>query len=152
MPIKIDGADQLAELERKLTRLAETGMAESLNDAIAEGVKPFDQALKQSALALLPKRGGLNRSVADSIESVPQRLPKGLRVVSRGKGRAHDLMRLDRGLLRHPVFAKPSQGRREWQWVNQAIKPQFWRQAVAASEVQVRKSMVKAMDDIAQKL
>ena len=53
--------------------------------------------------------------------------------------------------LRHPVFADQRKGRNEWTWVNQPVRPFFFRGVAAATPI-VRARMLKVLDDVAADL
>jgi len=74
---------------------------------IRAAAAPAPQAVKASARSLLPKSGGLNEYVASSRIGVRTRLTgKAVGVRIAGSKGVHNLRRLDRGFVRHPVFGR----------------------------------------------
>ena len=93
MSVEFGSTRQLEELERKLNELARTGLKQTAMDAIAKEMDPLPDEVRQSALDILPKRGGLNQRVAGLVIET-QRTANGIRVFAVSQKRLRDLMRL----------------------------------------------------------
>ena len=75
----------------------------------------FRKAVKKSALGTLPKRGGLNEWVADSIVKAKttvagERIDIHLTGGRNSKGGRSDLKRIDAGRVRHPAWGRRTKG------------------------------------------
>jgi hypothetical protein len=143
--------DQLLQLERKLERLAGGEFQRSVMASIAKEMEPLPEAVRQSALDILPKRGGLNRLVASQVIT-EQKNPDSVKAFMVGRKRMRELLRLDRGLVRHPVYADPKKTRKQWKWVNQAVPQRFWTRPVKQREDAIKAAARAAMDELARKL
>lgn len=154
----IDGAKQFHRAAQAAANMGKTQRREVLK-AIQAEVKPMKAGIKGSALATLPKRGGLNEVVASSTISARTDLKgtsTGVTFRARGRtGRLKDIRATDRGRLRHPVFADPTKARTEWTWVNQVIESGWWSKPLAAFGPKLAKDLGRAMtrvvDDIARR-
>lgn len=112
--IRITGAEQLRALGRdlKAAGVQGQGLRRELLRGMRAAEKPLKDAVHQSALDSLPKKGGLNEWVA--AESVTARNSlsgrgAGVRIVARKKGGkkgSHDLEAVDAGNVRHPVWGR----------------------------------------------
>jgi hypothetical protein len=149
--VEFGPGDQLLALERKLERLAGGELKRTVMDAIAKEIEPLPDAVRKSALDILPKRGGLNRVVAGQVVT-EQKTPNSVKVFMVGKKRMRELLRLDRGLVRHPVYADPAKTRKQWKWVNQAVPQRFWSRPVKQREDAIKAAVRAAVDELAWKL
>lgn len=143
---EIHGAEQLAALSRQLKAAGEKDLQRELSKAIAKAMKPLRAELPRSALAKLPRRGGLAAQVAASK----------LRNTRRNTGRAvglrltatnpDNIRRIDRrGEVRHPTFGHGP-------WVTQKVTPGWFTQPTDALAPQARADVEAAMNTIAAKL
>jgi len=53
------------------------------------------------------------------------------------------------GHFRHPVYADPDKGRREWNWVSQLTRPYLWP-AVRGRQNEMRRAVEKTVDAVAR--
>ena len=143
--IRITGAEQLRALARDLKREGEfgRGLKNELTAGMRAAGKPLVEAVKQSALDTLPRRGGLNVWTDTSRISVRNNLLGGLnrvgmRIVAT-KGN-HDLEDMDKGTIRHPVH-----GNRKV-WVKQSVTPGFFTKPLEAGADEVQAALILAMD------
>lgn len=111
--VRVTGARQLERLGLELKAAGETGkgLRRNLLASLRIAGQPLKQAAKDSALAKLPKSGGLNEYVANSNIAVRTRLtgPRvGVRVVAKkpGGSKGHDLEKIDDGEVRHRVYGR----------------------------------------------
>lgn len=135
------GAEQWAALQRELKQMADKGLEKELNKAATEAVAPFRPAIRASARANLPSRGGFAEKVARSKINT-RKSRKGVTVVMSSP---YSLRKIDQGKLRHRVFGQNV-------WVVQDIPPGFHSEVVKDLEAHARVKMQAAMDDVARKL
>jgi hypothetical protein len=122
---------------------------------------PLDEAVKASELDLMPS--GYGPTLAGST-TVKARLRTSGRTVTSDvavyatgvKGHRRDVVALNRGLLKHPVYGRVRRTRRRgWvlnPWVEQAVPPGFGDQAVEAARPDVDRAMDAVLDRIEAKL
>lgn len=124
--IEVSGAEQLAALSKRLKEAGEKGLQRELNKGIREAVEPFREAVRQSALNKLPRKGGLAQRVADQVVPRPRKVNNskgvGLRLIATGRQGMRSLAALDAGKIRHPVFGDTEK------WVSQLVQAHVWSQ------------------------
>jgi len=147
--VTVRGATRLARVAGAVQRVAPELRKELLRE-IRTGVRPVIKDIRAEALDSLPSRGGLGEMIAGSRYAVRTRT-SGKQVGVRVEGRLTeiDLDVIDRGRVRHPVFAREG---RSPSWVNQPVRPGFFSRPVAESFPQIQKSVMQAMDNVAEKI
>lgn len=142
--IHIDGPDFDA-LARKLEQ-AGRNLDREIGDAVDKGLGTLPEAVRASALRILPHRGGLASIVAGRVNVQKKRASNSLTVFSVGQKGLKELRKLDAGAVRHPVWGN----RRNW--VGQQVPPKFWTRPVKeranASEKAVKALLTKIANDI----
>jgi hypothetical protein len=146
--MRIEGADQLGDLAKRLKQAGDKELRKELLRGIQKAGKPLKAAAKEAALDGLPSSGGLNAYVAAGQFAVRTRSGgrnPGIRLVGKKKG--HDIRATDKGRLRHPVWGH------DW-WVTQDIKPGWWTDTMTSDHVlaPVRRDVLDAMQAVAAKI
>jgi len=124
------GNKDLAILALRLKAAGEGGLRRELLAGIRGGATPILPAVREAALAQLPKRGGLNEWVAASKFTIRNRLSPftaGVSIVNqpiadtsrRGSGSVQ--FGTDKGRVRHPVF-----GHRDRKWAETTVANGGW--------------------------
>lgn len=145
--LSVNGTERLVRLAAAIKQAGDPGLGRELNQAMQRAAKPLRRAARDGALQILPHRGGLDEAVAASSFSVQVRKTgdnAGIRV--RGRKRGLQLDRMDRGMVRHPVFGH----RGRWVWQN--IRPGWFTKPMILESKNVRPELDKAMTDLARKL
>lgn len=138
MDLTVTGAEELYAVGKRL-RGADKALRKELLKGIRGAAKPLNVAARSNALAVLPKRGGLNRLVARSRMSIQTKTARNSVGVRLKATNTHDIRSMDRGRLRHPVW-----GNRE-RWVNQAIKPGWYTDPLKEGRPVVQPKIIEAM-------
>lgn len=145
MELIVKGAEDLERIGKALKEVGDKQLRRDLLKAIRDATKPTREEVRQSALANLPKRGGLADQIAASKLSTRTRL-SGRRVGVRIEARnAHDIRSLDRGRLRHPLF-----GNRD-HWFQQFVLKGWFSSPLLASGKSVRVALEGEMARVAYK-
>lgn len=112
--------------------LYEHHVLKQIGKAVRKPIPLVRKAIRDRALATLPKRGGLNRWVAAAI--MKARITDtgaGVRIhLSAGRDSARrrsDLKRIDAGRVRHPAWGRRTKG----SWSVTAVEPGFFSKPVA---------------------
>lgn len=156
MTLEFRGTNQFVALSKALKDAGEKGLQRELNKGLRESARPFAAAVRRNALEMLPKRGGLNERVADQV--VPKvrksnsKRAQGIRLGATGREGMKAIRNLDRGKLRHPVYADGGKSRDEWTWVDQAVEPGFWSKAAEEVQPEVAKRAQEALDTVSRKI
>ena len=145
--LRVEGADKFDVLAKALKRIGDKGLSKELYAGLNRATKPLKEAAKESAGENLPRRGGLNKRVAKARLSTRRRGGRnpGVRIVAKGMAQ---LERIDKlGRVRHPVG-----GHRD-RWVDQEIPEAkgWFTEPMQAGAPEVRKELVKTLDDVARK-
>lgn len=108
-------------------------------------VTPARPAIRSSARANLPRRGGLNEWVAkSSITTSVLTGPRTAGVRLRVRKGGHDLYDLDKGgVVRHPVYGNRNV------WVSQQVAPGFASKVVERMRPQIEAAALLAMREAA---
>lgn len=137
-------ADELQLISRRLMEAGNVKLFRQLGVGIKAAVEPVKASIKDSALATLPKGGGLNEWVAASRVSttlLAGTYTAGVSVRVSLKG--HDIRDLDSGSIRHPVF-----GNRKV-WRPQEITPGFASKPLEAMRAPVVEACMTAARTVA---
>jgi len=148
MDVKVEGADKLALLGKAIRKMgSDRTIIKNLSKEIKSFGPPVREALKASALATLPKRGGLNKWVAASRVNVSVRRGATTAGVSIKEGRnsaggRSDLKGIDAGMVRHPLLGNRAH------WYPQRITPGFATKTLEGPVLQEFQQLtVKAIDE-----
>ena len=146
------GGEEFAAISRRLKEAGATDLQRELSRAVVKALTPLKKELPKSALARLPSRGGLAEQIAKTRFRVRRSASvqrPGLRLEARN---VYDLIRLDDGTLRHPVFADSSEARQSWTWVDQKVSPGWFTEPANAAAPKIRAEIRRAMQAVADKI
>lgn len=149
MEIKVEGADQLHKVYKEINALGAKDLRKQLTKAIREATAPTKTLIKERELAKLPKKGGLAKTTARN------RISNRVRMSQRDPGVSiniiadYDVGAMNRGRLRHPVFARKGQKVR---WVNQKIEPGIITEPIDETKPQVQEAIKMELQKIANHL
>ncbi len=134
-------------------RGADKVIQRSFRKRLVEAGKPLAEAVIAEAPDVLPSRGGLAawlRTARPTLALTQTRLgikiggPSGSRT-----GKKSDIGAINRGRLRHPVYARP--GRRAG-WANQRVKPDAYTDAWMDRADDAAEAVASVLDDIIDEL
>lgn len=107
---------------------------------------PLKAAVRESALAKLPKRGGLNEQVAN--QRVTVSTLAGVRTAGvRLRTTAPDTAMTDSGFVRHPTFGKRGKGEWETQSIPEAAG--WWSDTLASKGPEITTAMRATLEAVA---
>lgn len=147
MDIEIRGQEGLRLVGAAVRRLgSDRVIVNEMAKEIRKAVPPIRRAIKASALATLPSRGGLNQWVAKA--KVTAQIRRGatnagvkIKDAKTSRGQRHDLRAINAGFIRHPLW-----GNRE-HWYSQTVTPKFFDDAITDEGVDAfRRAVVVAVD------
>lgn len=156
LDLRIVGVDKLERLGRDLKAAGDKDLRKELLKAGRETGKPIKAEIASSALAMLPRRGGLAALIAGAKIRVSTRLTgRNVGVSIIGKWSGHDLKAVDEGKIRHPIRQRKvekERGRKPL-WVSQQITPGYWTKVFDGTAPDIaREEFLKAVDRVAAKL
>jgi len=143
---------ELKALSVRLKAAGDGGLRRQLLKGIRTGAAPLVEDVRQAALDILPKSGGLNRYVADSPIAVRTRLTGtvGVRIVNTREGARKGGERdfgSDLGEVRHPVF-----GRRKGKWATTEVTPGWFSKTLERRSPETTPFVQAAMDRVAAEI
>lgn len=157
MGIRTEGADDLDRIAHALKEAGDKELQKAVSGAFREVARPLGQDVIEEASEEFPHAGGF----ADYLRSKGKVLVSSslrgrvasVQVIFRNKGVQFGA--LNKGRLRHPVFARSSQTSRQWTWTTQNVHPgafdrAFEKRASRAQEVALEAAQ-GVLDDIARK-
>ncbi len=149
--LDVDASDYKAFAARLKT--AEKSVKASLRKRLREAAKPLSEAVAQDGPEGLPQGGGLAdwlRQAKPGLAMTQTRMAikltglKGLRT-----GKTSDLNAINRGRLRHPVYAQPG---RKAGWVNQSVEAGTYDKAIAKHADAALDEIGRVVDDIMKEI
>ena len=147
MPVTVEtrGAEQMRRVARALREAGDKEMRAELYRGLNRAVKPLRQDAKLSAARVLPQRGGLALRVARTRITTRRRTGRnpGLSLVALPNA-VKDPRRIDRGMVRHPVFGRGS--------VLQQVEPGWFSEPMRKGAPRVRRELVVALTMMERKL
>jgi hypothetical protein len=153
------GAEQLRLLSARL-RAAGTegqGLRRALYRAIDAAARPLAEEIGSTAHLdpYLPNRYAAVLA-SDLTVTVSKRgtVNPAVTIRARGRVRRRQVVALEGGRMRHPVFADAKESRRDWRWVNQTagLKPGFFTDPCRQAAPRIRDEILAAMHDTGQKI
>lgn len=147
---RIEGADQLRDLARRLRAAGASDLRKELLAGIRSTTKPLQAEMLAHAGRVLPQRGGFGRTVAKAKLAARTKTSGreiGVRIiVDAPKGDPKlDMAKTDAGKLRHLTF-----GHKPWQ--NQKVAPGAFSAPFEAGAPRVQTAITEAMDHVAGRI
>lgn len=144
-------AGDLRVLSARLKAAGEVGLRRNMAAAVRRGTAPARAAAKAKVAEVMPHSGGLAALMARS--SVTTQIRTGARstgvtVRMRGpkdaSGKTVDVVSLNRGRLRHPLF-----GNRDY-WFDQQVPAYWWQNTLVRFHPLVSAELTRAMAETAK--
>lgn len=151
MDVRVDGADELRALAKRLKAAGRGDLRRELMRAAQRATRPVKAEVKASAIRTLPSKGGFGQWAARAkIVTRTRATGRSAGVVIKGSGAKNapraDLRSLDRGRAMHPVFGRAP-------YVLQRVRPGFFSQVMDGPLTQrAAREFETALDEIARKL
>lgn len=149
MPVEVD-ASQYTELVKQVRALGDQKLKRSMMARLRKAAAPMGRTIIERGAAHMPARGGFRALLLSTGRSTVTPLTSGVRLNLRSS--RSTLRALDRGYLRHPVFARWYRLRDLWAWANTAVPPEAFTTAFAHMSDEARQALVDAMGDISREL
>jgi hypothetical protein len=146
---EIKGLDEWKVVSKRLRAVGDKGLQREFTKQITGTLKPLrNTKLPSSALETLPTRGGLSRDVARTKYRIIKN-SKGLRLTAKG---IYDLFKMDRGIVRHPIFQRKGEEHRRVLWQAQRVTPGWFTRPSLAAAPEIRKDVEDAMHHVIQQI
>lgn len=144
--IRVEGADDLERVARAF-REGDKDLQRKVSAAMRNAAKPLGEVVVRAGASVMPHRGGFAARVAATRVGVTNSLRgKSATVTIRARSlEGYDLAGLDRGLLRHPVFARAGARR---VWASQPVPAGAFSAAFRLRAPQVQRDVLNAADGV----
>lgn len=144
------GAGDFAALARRLKAAGEKDLRKELYSGITRATKPMRADIKQHSTGYMPSGYGATFQKSLRLTAIKRASAKNpavqIKAVGKGKTRPRQVGPINGGTLRHPLF-----GNREF-WYTTRIKPGFFTKEAKKGAPQAAKEILKAMNDVAEKV
>lgn len=156
LTISVGGVSELDKLAARLQQAGRRDLSRELGRAIRQAAGHVEDEVRDAVPAYMPR--GYEDVFRASLRFTTEIRLKGsadhrITIKARAKGaKGHDrqIPALERGSLRHPVFAR---GRRStWIWAAQRIRPRFFTEPALRTRRTVRRDIEAAMHRVAVKI
>ena len=140
----VEGAAELREVAVRLRETGQLGLKLAMTRNIRAATLPAADKVRASALSTLPRTGGLNEWVAESV--LRTSVTTGARtagVALRMRKTGHDLKAIDAGIARHPVYGNTRN------WAVTHVPPGFFTKPLEAMQPAVTAACILAMREAA---
>lgn len=150
----VTGQQDFFKLAAKLKYAREVDLGKQLDKGVRRAAKHVEHAVREDAPRYLPK-GYEPVFIASMVFTTSIRKSRDpsvtIRLRARGR-RGHDrqVQNIERGLLRHPIFAKGP--RSKWRWHEQHVRPRFFTQPANKALPKVRDEIQQAIHQVAQNI
>jgi len=156
----------LLAMRRDLKTIAAAGLGKDLSRGLTRAAQPLRPAISAEATATLPSSGGYGPLMAKSVrvraQSRADRLTALISVTVHAAGRKErrDIVRVDRGELRHPVYGRSRRLRRGLRagtairnpWSVTKVPPGFASRPIDRLGPAVGKAGVEVVNDLMTRL
>lgn len=146
--IRTEGTDDLQKIADELREAGDKKLARKVGAAIRKAAKPAGQTALRAGAYDMPGRGGLRSKLLESKIGVSAWLRSQRALVEVKLRNPVDLRALDRGILRHPVFADPEKTRKQWTWVRQEVREGAFSGPFERQADKVRGEALEAAQDV----
>ncbi len=149
MATRVDVSDYV-ELIKRIRGLGDKKLQRRLNAKLRRATGPMGRRIIEAGARKMPRHGGLAHLVFMNGRASTSLLPGGVRLNLRN--RSASLSALNRGILRHPVFARTDKTRDEWKWISQDVPAEAFSDALADMSDEASAALKIAMDEVAREL
>lgn len=133
--LKVSGGQSIERAAGRLASASRGGLKRDLEPAAKRGTRNVERYFRANALARMPKRGGFARDLAKA-RIRTSRINFGVRLTVESP---HDLGRIERGRLRHPVYGDTDV------WVSQEVPTDVVRDAVVRADSEIKREIDAAV-------
>ena len=141
----------LASVTRALKDLGDKGLGKEMGRQLRAATRPLAKEIRAEVPKAMPSGYApvLSKSLRfrQAVKETQQTARVTYRVYGDGRRERRDVVRLNAGVLRHPVF-----GRRRDSWVDQRVRKGFVDRPVDRMQPQVTRQMEAVLDYVADQL
>lgn len=163
--VDITAGRDLAAVRRALRELGDKGLGKQLSRGLSRAVLPLRQQIRAEAISKMPSGYGpvLSKSLRFRQSTRASRREGQVieRVYGDGQRERRDVVRIDQGILRHPVFgrSRPLKRHALWRatskrnpWVAQPVEKGFATGTAERMQSEIGDAMRAVLDEVADKI
>ncbi len=151
MLVRVSGGVDLTSVRRNLRMLGAGDLSRQMSRGLQRAAKPLRAEVQAEAVKAMPSGYGplLSKSLRFRTSTRERRGAASLviRIYGDGKKEHRDVVRINKGVLRHPVY-----GRRKNPWVNQKVRVGFVDRPVDRMAPDIRREMQAVVEYIATQI
>lgn len=162
LEVRITGSAGLAKLAEQIRTEGNKGLGREMASALRRASEPVQRSIREEYLGL-PVAGGyagvFSKSLRFRTSQRTQSRNASYRLLTFADGgkERRDIVALEGGKLRHPVFGRSRAGRRKGErhanpWAVTTVRGDFHRRGTDHAADAAEKQMAKVLDDFAAKL
>lgn len=163
--VDITAGRDLAAVRRALRELGDKGLGRQLSRGLSRAVQPLRREIRAAALDTMPSGYGPLLSKSLRFRQLTRTSRREGQVIERvygdGQKERRDVVRIDQGILRHPVFGRTRPLKRHalWRatskrnpWVAQPVRPGFATGTAERMQSEIGDAMRAVLDEVADKI
>lgn len=158
--VRITGGDQLRKVAAQIRATGDKGLGREMAKALDKAIEPVKAAIDASAEQTMPSgyKADLTASLKHrrTLRSATRTASVRLTTSAKGEKESRDLVALERGMLRHPVygrFRRLKTGRRKANpWAVTRIRAGFHARGIEDAADEAEKKLIEVLDDLADRL
>ncbi|MGZ4559482.1 MAG: hypothetical protein ACXVGQ_00365 [Mycobacteriaceae bacterium] len=147
--MKVEGTEKFLQAAHALNEAGDKELRKAVYRGFRDAAKPLGERMVRAGAAAMPKRGGLSARVAGSKIGIRNattgRNPKVEIQLKTAQG--YDLKGMDRGEVRHPVFARAGR-KRVWARAPQRVPVGSFTAAFEEGAPGVRERIVRELQSV----
>lgn len=152
---EVSGGAKLAVVAQHYRAVGDRGLGRQMSKALTDVTKPLQRDIRDEADRTMPVRGGYRATVArslrfrTSVSTAARSASVRLITYADGKSERRDVVALDAGRLRHPVFGRSGRrgGRRVARpWATTSIRAGFYARPTRDAGDKVARQMHGVLD------
>lgn len=143
-------AEDYKKLQAAIKGLADKKIARIYRKRIREAAGPIGRLVLEKGVEKMPARGGLQAYLMGSPVAVSMRSTGA--DIWLGSKKKSQISLMNKGLMRHPVWARSDRPRSQWGWANQKVPDGAFTAALEHLPAEATRRLNAVMDDIIKEL
>lgn len=143
------GLDDYKKLQAKLAT-ADKKIVRRVRKRLRDIAGPIGRIILEEGAEGMPARGGLRAILQSRSKSGVSAVKSG--VALRLSNKDAQITMLNKGFVRHPVYARSDRTRDQWRWVNQSVPDEAYTKAFESVAPDVRRAIAQEIRTILKEL
>ncbi len=162
LEVRIDGAASFKKLAAQMRAEGDKDLSRQMGKALAKAAEPVKASIRAEAEKVMPSQGGYRELLTGSLKHRLSRRTGGQRAqlivttYAEGQKEKRDVVALNRGNLRHPVFGRSRGGRRGERlanpWAVTRIRSGFHDRGTDNAMDQAQEALLDVVEEYAARL